>query len=266
MFVDFLSDIRHYLDEKCGVVISDDMLLLHLLWADDLILVSNSASDLQHSLNNLYTYCSKWQLIVNVLKTKVMVFGVKDCSAISFHFNDVLIEIVTEYKYVGAIFGSEGNVFRKYYEYDIGKAMQATHKIQNYCRPLGQVPPSVAVKLFNSLVLPVIEYGSEIWSSNVNTPGLDTFHLKFLKRILKVRQQTPSKAVLSEVGQYSISMRMNLRVFKYWIRVINMPENSLIKKNTLFTLDSFGFHTWAIDVKKLLDVYGQDILWESQSG
>jgi hypothetical protein len=70
MFVDFLSDVRMYLEEKCGVVISDDVLLLHLLWADDLILVSNSPSGLQNSLEKLYDYCSKWQLIVNILKTK----------------------------------------------------------------------------------------------------------------------------------------------------------------------------------------------------
>ena len=42
MFVDFLSDLRKYLDEQCGIVV-DECVLLHLPWADDLIIVPNSA-------------------------------------------------------------------------------------------------------------------------------------------------------------------------------------------------------------------------------
>lgn len=45
-----------------------------MLFADDMVILSNSPDDLQCSLNLLYNYCEKWCLQVNVDKTKIVVF------------------------------------------------------------------------------------------------------------------------------------------------------------------------------------------------
>ena len=44
-----------------------------LLYADDLIILSQSASGLQNGLNLLSEFCVKWNLTVNLKKTKVMI-------------------------------------------------------------------------------------------------------------------------------------------------------------------------------------------------
>ena len=44
-----------------------------LLFADDLLILSETKDGLQNSLNNLENYCTKWQLTLNVRKTKTMV-------------------------------------------------------------------------------------------------------------------------------------------------------------------------------------------------
>ena len=49
--------------------------LVVLLYADDTVIISESAGDLQHAYNEFYTYCNQWKLTVNVEKTKVMVFS-----------------------------------------------------------------------------------------------------------------------------------------------------------------------------------------------
>ena len=72
MFKGFFDDIGDYLNKKCGIVISNELLLLHLLWADDLILMSNTPEGLQTQLDQLLQYCADWQMIVNILKTKVI--------------------------------------------------------------------------------------------------------------------------------------------------------------------------------------------------
>ena len=72
MFKGFLDDIGDYLNKKCGIVISNELLLLHLLWADDLILMSSTPEGLQTQLDQLLQYCADWQMIVNILKTKVI--------------------------------------------------------------------------------------------------------------------------------------------------------------------------------------------------
>ena len=39
-----------------------------------MVILGNSKEDLQHSLDLLYAYCSKWGLEVNISKTKIIVF------------------------------------------------------------------------------------------------------------------------------------------------------------------------------------------------
>ena len=50
----------------------NEMNLNFLMYADDLILFSESKDGLQQSLDNLKEYCDKWQLEVNTTKTKTM--------------------------------------------------------------------------------------------------------------------------------------------------------------------------------------------------
>ena len=110
MFIDFLYDMGEYLTKSFGIVINDKLLLMHLLRADDLILMSDSEEGLQKQLNNLCGYCSDWQLIVNILKTKCMVFNQMN-KVVDFYFNNTQMENVDKYKYVGVIFSSIGPVF-----------------------------------------------------------------------------------------------------------------------------------------------------------
>ena len=52
----------------------DQLPLYLLLFADDAAIFSETREGLQKSLDNLEIYCNKWNLTVNVDKTKVMVF------------------------------------------------------------------------------------------------------------------------------------------------------------------------------------------------
>ena len=48
--------------------------LFMLLYADDIVIFSNTAEELQYGLNLLSDYCLKWKLKVNVSMTKIMIF------------------------------------------------------------------------------------------------------------------------------------------------------------------------------------------------
>ena len=50
------------------------MKLLALYYADDTILMSESPSELQKSLDEFFNYCQKWKLKVNEDKTKILRF------------------------------------------------------------------------------------------------------------------------------------------------------------------------------------------------
>ena len=46
-----------------------------LLHADDTIIMSENATELQLALDGLYIYCNDWNLTVNTSKTKVVIFS-----------------------------------------------------------------------------------------------------------------------------------------------------------------------------------------------
>ena len=48
--------------------------LFLILHADDIVIFANSKEELQLSLNGLYEYCQRWKRMVNINKTKVIVF------------------------------------------------------------------------------------------------------------------------------------------------------------------------------------------------
>ena len=76
LFRKFMADLCNYLHTEFGVLLGD-LIILHLLWADDLILISNSPVGLQKQLNGLEKFCSENHTIVNSMKTKCMAYKAK---------------------------------------------------------------------------------------------------------------------------------------------------------------------------------------------
>ena len=71
----FQNDLHSIFDHDCCPINIGKYNLNSLSWADDLVLVSSTPEGLQNCLDKLNDYCNKWNLTVNVDKTKSMVFG-----------------------------------------------------------------------------------------------------------------------------------------------------------------------------------------------
>ena len=65
----FLEDLELFLqdDINSGLTI-DDITIILLLFADDMVILGKSPRDLQNSIGLLQSYCEKWGLHVNVKK------------------------------------------------------------------------------------------------------------------------------------------------------------------------------------------------------
>ena len=81
LFTLFVNDVEEYLIEQdCNpiVVRSEQdiyLKLLVLLYADDAILLADSAENLQKGLTALKSYCDEWKLQLNSSKTKILIFS-----------------------------------------------------------------------------------------------------------------------------------------------------------------------------------------------
>ena len=92
LFTEFLQDISKSFDQGEGIPV-DTLLIVYLLFADDLVLFSDSANGLQKQLTVLYKYASLWHIIVSIPKTKVLIFNKRHTSECdSFYYGDDIIE------------------------------------------------------------------------------------------------------------------------------------------------------------------------------
>ena len=263
LFRKYMADMSDYLAKKFGIV-TGNKILAHLLWADDLILLSDTIKGQNRQLKGLSKFCSKNQMLINLIKTKSMVFG-SDCQ-VQFQFNDEIIEQVNEYKFVGCIFNSirkaGGDVFKLNYDYLCDQANKAIFSAKRRLNRLGYLPPETMFYLFNSLVRPILTYASDIWAVNkLGREKIDKGFLQFAKRTLGVKQSTSTSIVFGETGQFPPSLDSMYQTVNFLNRVSIMEDSDLVKQvyMELKILHECGFITWFGKAWELVDRFNLDI-------
>ena len=110
LFNIFINDIGTTLSTDDAPIVYDSK-VNHLLYADDLVLMSTTEEGLQSNINMVNEYCTKWGLAINTDTSKVMTFS-KTGRMLKDRFKSIVgsddIEYVNQYKYLGVIFTSNG--------------------------------------------------------------------------------------------------------------------------------------------------------------
>ena len=136
--------------------------LLLLLYADDTVIFSESADELQNALNVFQEYCKTWKLTVNITKTKILIISKgRPNLNLHFHYNNFEIEIVAEYKYLG-IYLSRSGKYRTAKRHIAEQAEKALFSLIRKIRAL-DLPFDIQIDMFNKTIKPILLYGSEIW-------------------------------------------------------------------------------------------------------
>lgn len=264
MFIFFLNDISSAINNNHIDSISlDDIQIFMLLFADDTVIFSYSKEGLQILLNNLHDYCTKWGISVNIDKTVVMVFksGNRPINVDLFYGNDIL-KNVSSFTYLGVTLTTNG----KFYQTQKALATQANKALFSLNSLFEKVSLNVTekLKLFDTMVSPILTYGSEVWGFHA-APDIERIHLKFMKRILGVRPQTTNAAVYGELGRVPLNIVRKERVLKYWFKIIK-TEGSLINKLFKYQIENNNNNNdvmWADQVKNLLSELGFSYLWQN---
>ncbi len=112
LFKIFIQDLSPLLElPNCPIL--SNILVSHLLWADDLILLSLDSATAQLQLNILAKFCRQWGIDINELKTQMVLFGNKFLSnnlMLNFSLDGVPLKIVDSYCYLGIILHNTGSV------------------------------------------------------------------------------------------------------------------------------------------------------------
>ena len=202
LFVDGLE--QHLMDTIGNDAPSlSGVLIPLLLYADDLTIMSTTAAGLQRQLDALQLFCKQRQLSVNLAKTKVVTFGSRaSCQAFKFNGNEV--ERAQSYKYLGIEFHATKALTHGVSKL-VSAANKAMHAMNRRCAFLHISDPKQRCRLFDSLVLPILSYASEVWAVDEEVgKSAEQLHRQFLKHVLGVRGNTATLIVLAEFGRYPL--------------------------------------------------------------
>ena len=187
-----------------------------LLYADDTIILAETAADLQRALHGLHEYCQKWDLTINITKTKIVIFSRgKVRNYPCFKMGNDEIEVNDEYVYLGVTFNYNGS-FRKAICKQIMQAKKAMFSILQKARVL-QLPIDIVCELYERCVIPVLLYGSEIWGfEDINS--LEIFHRTFLRYVLRSFKFTPNVMLYGETNTVDIKTKIDIRMLNFWLK------------------------------------------------
>ena len=207
-----------------------------------------------------------WKLNVNRSKTKSVIFGSNTRSIRNeyiFYYNGELLEIVTCYKYLGLLFCNNGNFYRSKVQLK-DQAEKAMFSLLNKSNELG-LPIDVQLELFDKTVLPVMLYGCEIWGYE-NIKLFESFYLRYLKYILKLKKSTPNCMLYGELGVYKIDITVKCRMISFWLKLATDDNENKFAVKMFYYLKSLHdegivYFKWYAFVKKILDDCGFSHFW-----
>ena len=229
----------------------------HLLFADDITLVSVSIFGLQSKLNILHQQCIRLGLSINIDKTKIIVFrkGGPLSKFEHWHFGGMPIQVVNAYKYLGIEFTTRLS-FTNSVNVLIAKAKQTCFEIQRTMNAINCYDINIFTKLFDSKVQPVLSYSCELWGMS-DILGIEQVHTSALKRFLNVSIHASNSIVYGDTGRFPLYVNHWTKCIKYWFRLMHMPRERFSRQayEMLESLDVKGIKTWVTDIKTILCKY-----------
>ena len=207
-----------------------------LLYADDMILVSDTPYHLQRMLNQLEQYCNTWNLNVNINKSKITIFRKGGFLKRNEHwmYKETSIEIVSSYKYLG-IYVTSRCIWTECQKILAAQGTKVVYMLKSTLAQFNNLSSDLLFKIFDTKVLPILHYGAEIWGFH-EAKNVERVHANYCKFVLGVfDKHVPNNiAVIGELGRVSLITNRLVTIFKFWLKLTHMENKRLLKRHTYY--------------------------------
>ncbi len=189
-----------------------------LLYADDIVLLSDSECELQQLLTVVGEYARKWRFEVNHAKCGLMCFTAGPTPNSSLTIGTVAVPWVSVYKYLGVELHASRvtfSLFRRRMESTARRAAGAVASMGLYS---GKLTVPLAVQVYRALVRPLLEYAAEITSLRPWSAA-ESVQLSMARRILQCSTTTPTAAVMGDLNLWTMESRWQLLRLCFWAKI-----------------------------------------------
>jgi len=249
-----------------GVKTGEDIISV-LLYADDLVLLAETESDLQLLLDALNYWCGRNCMLINKDKSKVIHFRSPSTKRtdVIFTCGDVVLDIVGCYTYLGLLLEDhlDLNVTAKAVSQSASRALGL---VIAKCKSMGGMPYNAFTKLYTSIVLPVITYGASIWGTRAYSV-ISKIHHRACRYYLGVGKYTPNDGVNGDMGWTPVIVSQWQAVLRQWRRLVNMDSSRLNRAVFIWAdqMQSRACKNWNFNIRKFFDDNDMSTYYDVQS-
>ena len=235
LFSCYINNLVSRLKENGYGVDIGDRDLCSLLYADDIVLLASSASELQAMIDVVDNYCKEWRLSINLGKSKVMIVApngaavaegdrAQDAAPPEFTFRGEPLEIVDQYKYLGVIMTNK-LLWDQHISKLVVKGKEALHGIRRLLSQR-QLPMKIKRLALTSVVRAKLEYASQIWYCNsAQEKALESIQHQGCVWILRANAKSSRLALRTILGLPSLVARRDMmKLFYYGVLLSKGPE------------------------------------------
>ena len=237
--------------------------IFHLLFADDIILVSDSVKGLQNQINILENQSRRLGLTINENKTQIVIFrkGGYIAKSERWYYGNTALKIVNSYRYLGINFTTKLSFYNATRPF-VSKAKQICFEISKALYNIDCYSLDVFSKLFDSKVVPMLTYACELWGLD-DMLDVERVHTVSFKRFLNVSTHCANLTLYADTGRLPITINLKVRCVKYWFRLLKLENNRICKQAyaKLVLLCDQGSTNWVTKIKQLLEYNGFGIVW-----
>uniref|UniRef100_A0ABM0MRX3 RNA-directed DNA polymerase from mobile element jockey-like n=1 Tax=Saccoglossus kowalevskii TaxID=10224 RepID=A0ABM0MRX3_SACKO len=201
LFSIFINDLAVEINLKQkGITLDNNVNVSILLYADDIVLLADNEIDMQMMLSHLNSWCEKWKIRVNNVKSKMLHFrkASEARSAFQFCIGDDVLDYTDKYKYLGI-------VLDEFVDYPVTAGIAA----DSASRALGalfvkfkthkNLEFSTFTKLYDASVAPILDYCSGVWGFS-KFEKCEMIQNRALRFFLGTHRFSPLPAVKGDTG------------------------------------------------------------------
>ena len=205
----------------------------NLRFADDIDLVANSSEQLQTLTDRIRESSKRFGLKINTQKTKTMSIG-KHHETIKVTINGEDVEQVEEFTYLGGVVTEDGRS-TKDIKRRIGLASAAFGQLTKMWK--SDISLKIKLKLYETLVVPVLMYGAECWTMRkAEEQKILVAEMNWLRRILgKTRRDRIRNEVIRKVTNQKETLVDRIRQRRLmWFGHVHRMENTRLPARALY--------------------------------
>ena len=173
-----------------------------LMLMDDTVLLASSRDKIIEKFTVLMRFCEKYGMVVNELKTQMMVIHGTRVDRLDFEVGGVVVKHTTFYIYLGSPFTENGKV-SDVIRIHVKTRAKDLNKLKIFCKKNETMPFLFKKQVLEAAIVSGLLYGCETWLST-NPKEVEKMYIGAVKSVLGVRETTRGDTVLIEAGMPSL--------------------------------------------------------------